>query len=840
MFFRAKAVFAAVFVALLGGCVTDGQPEASQVAAPPAAPEAPPLTTPDSHSESPKSEPGELLALPIDPIIAKRYTHLRPYQGHLLLGVADLQLVIAGASAFVDLSVTWQPVVLAGYELRHGVWQLKSALGRVDLAPVGTGAGVAPVAYHAAAIDTGVDKAANVARAGIVLVAEGEPRQLVQIHLDGATHVMTMTIDDYATPGRPSDRPWKLRLRAPTASDVVGEERQLGGLTGVPYVVRHDGGDVIGVVAYRVAQSRDHWGEFFLEPDTPRAGAATGPAVEGYEIALTRAAVANVHARLAAVESCLYGAQRPKKILSDAARATWLATCKAERGVPAATLTLPEGDAGGSAAPQPVYVFDENGVALTYNALYAGESVAVTLPAGRRLQFADTRSGRLIDGSVPLDLTVQAPADAAATAFALTLPARRARTMRLSLAAGDVRAAFVSVSRLDMPRGHALAVAFSDDDKVVRLGNGLFLVKDWPLQLKLIEGGYQVDVARGGDGTFCTLRLTVAADRPDRVTCPKPTFTTAIPGLADQTTIDAALAAPEDPKAYDAARAAFGARLFTTPLTVAAPTPNVVESIPVLRLDDDRSGMTLQLAPADAALVERWAAEPQGEGQERLERFARFARREAPDGWLELGCPVAMPAAEYRHLVERLDPDAVRAYGCWDAAERDAIIAAPRTGSPLQLTTVSVLQDATQAGFFPRLVLSGSVASPADAAAALKRGAFGISAGAVISNPEVKGVGAAQTVSFDLAASRESRPRYVVLYTELGRFKRETLAEVGDEAVKMQVSFTLPNGARYLRIEVKGSPRRSSMSRMFDLDEGVVMAATNFLPLNAPKRQAAP
>ena len=845
MFLGVKTLFVAMFALSAPGCVTDEEPQPALVAPV----EVAPAPKPPKSATSLLPDAGEILAEPIAPSIAKKYPHLRNYQGHILLGTADIQLVLAGATPIVDTSALWQPVILAAFERRPGGWQIKSSLGRVDLAPVAGLMMSSPAVYHAAGVDMGADKATGVAHAAIVLTAEAQPKQLVQVRLDGERRSVTLTIDDFSSPGRTSDRTWQLRLRSDTVTNLVGQETQLGSVSGSPYVVRYDGADVAALMSFRLAQVHDDFGELVVQPESMRPGQSGNPPIEGYELALSRGAVANLHARVQAISDCLYGVKRPKKMLSDAARATWLATCRSDVPEHRAKITLPATDAGGSSAPQPVYLFDDNGAALTYNALFAGESLDLALPAGVRLQFADTRSGRILPGSEPIDLT-----PAAATLqddskpIAVVLPPRRAHSLRIMPFNGDDRAAFVSVSRLDMPRGHALAVDFENDESATRLSDGLFLVKDWPLKLELLDGGYQIDVTRGDDGTICTLRLTVGEGRAEKVSCPKATFTTEIPGLRDQATLDIATVAPPDAGQVEVIRHAFGVDAMVAPVTVAVPTAASPQMLPVLRLDDEQSGLTMQLTPADTELAERWAAEPQGEGQERLERFVKFARREAPDSWLELGCPVAMPPAEYRYLVGRLDPDAVRLIGCWqgDDLETQMLGAAAegRVGPPLQFTTVSVLHDLTFAGFFPRLLVSKAAsASAAELAAALKRGEFSVTAGAAVTDVQLEksnAAGSTHVVSFNFAATRESRPRYVVLYTEDGRLKRETVSEGGGDApVKVQVNLTPPKGARYLRIEIKGSPRRTTMSRMFDLDEGVIMAATNFIALSSAQDKKA-
>lgn len=832
MFLGVKPLLVAIFALSAASCVTEAEAPTAEM--PPVVVD-PVAKLPKSITTLPKAEPGAVLAEPIAPRVARDYPHLRDYQGHLLLSTTDLQLVIAGATPIVDAKAVWQPVILAAFERRFEQWQVKSSLGRVDLAPVAGLIVSNPAVFHAAGVDMGADKATNVAHAAIVLVAEGQPKQLVQVRLDGETRSVTLTIDDFSMPGRTSDRAWQLRLRSDTVSSVIGPERQLGGVSGSPYVVRYDGADVSAVLPFRMAQVHDDFDELIIQPEGLRPGQSAVLPVEGYELALSRGAVANIHARSAAIEACLYGDKKPKKALSDTARATWLATCRSDTPERRVKVTLPDNDGGGSSASQPLYVFDDNGSPLTYNALYAGESLDLSLPAGSPLHFADTRSGRVIPGSEAVDAT-------------LTLPIRRTRSLRLHPASGDDRAAFVSVNRLDMPRGHAAAVDFEDDDAATRLSDGLFLVKAWPLGLELIEGGYQIDVTRGDDGTICTLRLTVGGGRPGKVTCPKATFTTEIPGVRDEVTLDVEATSATDPAANETIRHAYGVDAVLAPVAVASTVTPSPQMLPVLRLNDEQSGITLQLTPADEELAERWAAEPQGEGQERLERFVRFARREAPDGWLELGCPVAMSPAEYRQLVGRLDPDAVRLIGCWQGDDLDAQMlaagTAERSGPPLQFTTVSVLHDLTLASFFPRLLLPKAAGeSAAQLAAALKSGAFSVTAGAALTDVQLAKstvAGSTHVVSFNFAATRESRPRYVVLYTEAGRLKRETIAEGGDAPVKMQISLTPPKGSRYLRIEIKGSPRRATMSRMFDLDEGVIMAATNFIPLSSTQAKVAP
>ena len=712
-----------------------------------------------------------------------------------------------------------------------------SAVGRVEVsarAPSGS-------PYRAIGVNVGTDRAKGLAFATVVYggPTAADPRTAVTFRLDGQTGRLSLLPEAFGPSGgsvqksSPHQAPtlWSLRFRAQGAHDLFAPDVTVGRMRGVPYVIRYTGNDIIAAVGLRPFDTDEQLGQLLLTPEL----SGPAPAVEGWQILVGRDAALAAPLSSATALKCLYPASPSSKDLASKNGKV----CGVDAAFGTLKLGLSSKDGGKGAVPQPIFVYNSAGQAVFYTALLAGESVKVQLPSGGPYRLADTRSGRALKDIAALSVVAHEDLD-------VLLPPRPAGKIRLDPGV-DRSSALVTVNRLDQPKG--LVVTPPDptlDALGTRLSPNTLLVKEWPFDLPLLTGSYVVEIARGG-GVFCNVRVSLAAGESRAHFCPPTTFTTAIPAL------DADVAGQPHYLAVEFSGA--GDEQLSRALGVDL-------TLPSIEVTDAETGSSARFV-ADDALVsrvkERWAivgSKPKGGA---LTAFAKMLREplgggEAPakNGVFELGCPApALTLAEYEKTAKRLQVDALRLFGCATGAEQNEHLALAarvqkQRPTPIALTSVPAVAFAEHGLFFPRLFLQTGSSTPPDSAAAihgLKERRYALGAGVLMAVQNVKAV-AGEAVNYEVdvetASSSEVSARWLFVFSENGQRHRQALEPPPNEGsgpddraevVVTHMKFKLPAGDRFIRVEVRGSSRRSSVSQLFDRNYGTVLATTSFLTL---------
>lgn len=806
------------------GCVTE-DPELRQLGAPnpivgmpvmaPAPQALPSDVKADAKPVDVRSSKAEgVLAEPISPATVARYPHLKAFQGHVLLSGATVQVVLAGVPPEPSTD-DWQPGVVAFAERRGAQWHIMTGIGRIEVsghAPSG------PV-YRAIGVNAGVDRLKNLAYASFVYAtaAAKSPRQIVTFRLDGSSGRLSILPEPAAAAGplpkglKPLVVLWQLRFRAVGALNLAARDDLVGPFHGIPYLIRYQGADILGVVGFRPFDLDDQLAQLTL---TPELG-LSGPLIEGWQLLIGRDAALNTLSAAGTIKACMYDRGRTAAKLVPG--------CSADSLFGRLTLALPERDAGRQEIAQPVFVYDAAGNPILYTALFAGETVVAELPRAPNYRLADTRSGRALKD-------IASFAIASADGYKTELSARGAG--RVVIDPGQDRSpAMITVNRLDQPKGLPVAPGLVEPSRhVTQLSANSFLVHDWPVEWPLLAGTYVVELARGSDGVFCNVRAQIVENQVRKLLCPAATFKTEISD-------DAGFIAGDLTAPLDQAEGTIGETLKKVYGVTFLP--------PSLTVEDPESGLQLRFVPGSPNLEGRWRASRGKSKGALLQAFAKFIRAqpEATNGVLELGCPApGITLAEYERTAGRLNPDAVRLFGCATGLEQNEQLAVAgrlvrRKKSPLAITPVSPLAHAVSGIFFPRLfVAAADLGKTPDLGGFLTRvkAAEAVAtAGAVVRLADIKpraGVRGDYTASVELSSSPEVRPRYIVVYTEQGVVKREPIADAERSLRTLTINLTVPSDAQWLRVEVRGSSRRSSVSQLFDRNYGIALATTGFRP----------
>lgn len=763
----------------------------------------------------------DVFAEPISSGTIARFPHLARFGGHVLLSGLKTQVVLAGVPPEPSTE-EWQPAVVAFAEKRFGAWHVMTAMGRVDL----SGRSASGPIYRPVGVNVGADRGKALAYATYVFAgATAEaPKQVVTFRLDGQAGRLSLLPEPFgqAAPAVPKGMKqmpvlWRLRFRSLGAQTLPARDDQVGPFHGIPYLTRYQGGEMVSVIGFRPFDADEVLGQLTLSPEP----GLDGPAIEGWQVLIGRDASLGALAAAATIKMCMFAPPGGRPVTAK----TLAAGCSADATFGPLTLSLAAADAGKDDVAQPVFVYNAAGNPVAYTALFAGESVRLSLPRGPGYRLADTRSGRALKDIPPFEIASDA-------GYKADLPVRGAGRVLIDPGA-DRAPALITVNRLDQPKGLSVAPGFAEPSRhVTQVSPNTFLVRDWPVEVPLLSGGYVIELARGGDGVFCNARVLVTANQTRQHLCPAATFKTAV--AAEKDFVAADLGAPLVQAQGDLAelnKKVYGVTFLPQALSV----------------EDGDTGLELRFVPGSPELAQRWAtARGRAKGAV-LQGFARFIRLqpEAAQGLLELGCPApGVSLGEYERTAQRLAVDAVRLFGCASGPELNEHLAlagrlVKRRKTPLAITPVPAVAHAVSGGFFPRLLVAANeLGDPPTLDAFLARVKTGSSiatAGAVVHMDDL--VAKSQRGDFEVtvsvSSSPEVRPRFIFLYSEHGTLNKEPVPEGDDALRKVKISFTAPPDAQWIRAEVRGSSRRSSVSQLFDKNYGIALATTGFLPLKA-------
>ncbi len=807
-----KPTFAAVLICLaVTGSSPAGAKEIGEYSSYQDSPKKPPSTLPEAAEveqepeeraavqpeelpAAPEVKAAEAYAEPISPQTVARFPHLKVYQGHLLLGGVNLQVVLAGVPA-KEVGPGWQTALLAVFERRDGAFRRSAALATLDLSPAGEQV-LFPVG-----VDLGAEKAAKLAFVTQVYGATDPKtsKQTMTWRLDAEQGTLAVVMADFGSAGTKSPKgghKWRIRLTGRHAESVTGKN----------YWIRAADADVASFLPYRQMSSNLLPEGLILEQ-----AAGEAPPVDGFELLLGRDATGRTLVRAANLEDCLHGTQRPRKPLKEEAKLPWLLSCQTSLAKTTLRLTSAPGETG--AVVRPLYVFSSDGLPVLYTALEGSkDTVDVLLPntGETTYQVADTRYGRQLPGS-----GVIAP-DGRVVAVEVPIP--DSGLLRLS-PGGSKASAILSVTRLDRSGGvDAGIVAAGDGDSHLRIAANRLLIRSWPADLELEAGGYELSLSRGGEGRICTVRAVVQRQRRVVLGCGEKAAPTPKEAV-ERTWIDLA-AAEGSGLPLQSLKQALGVDLLAEPVDE---TGGRAGPLRVLRAEDEATGTVLSFVPATSVLAGRWERQKKTpSAQDLAARFVRLVRGEGGQGLVELGCPAPGTSAfDYELLVQRLQPDAVRLFGCEGESKAgewlalyDRLAAARRV--PYLLTSESGLR--ATSGRAPRILLRMSPKAlqqkPETAVNALLEGAYEVSAGGGVTLTKVTRTPKTGMVADVAYEATDGLPTVLALYGDKGLIKEEKIS-----AAKGSISVALHKlETGWLRAELR--------------NDGGVIATTTAMPLS--------
>ncbi len=707
------------------------------------------------------------VAEPISPDTVKRFPHLASYGGHILLGGKDLQVVLAGVPSHSSSSL-WHAAILGAYTYHANVgWRRLQALPPVDLHLGNTGESpgalavdlsVTPQTGTATATFLSSDGAhSDSLRAATYILVPDQGRLTLLIHSVAskkASRLSPIPVDASKQVSSSSDTGLRIRpyYGAKTHSFLVDSAD--GRSPFLPAFWLYHADATISVIGLRpLREEHEKGGSILLKYSTKTKDQALP--FDGFEWFLGRQQTAFTYQHQTNLAQCLYGEKRSNSWPQQDPVLAYIDACSTSENPTNLRLSLSDKDPGGKTTPFPVFVFDEQGRIRAYTAVFAGETVELSLPPGVPLRLASTFFGRMIEGSAEEPKVLES-----GKVEKIDLLLRETGLIRVD-GPDHGRPGVFALNRMD---GGAAILGAKDGFEngcvslekgryarpVTILETGVFLAPKWPVYCELLSGEYRIDIVSGGDTSVCQVRAYPQKNYPQNIQCPPhPSldetpvmsrytfFDLAFPGDSTRK-IDLGIAPESRPTGKDislqktnglwsesaADRSDWiGASYLAEPWGIERFFKSTFKyqdalasnslNLPVLRVVDESSGVALQYFPANGELIRIFQKFKLRRPDDSVGALLDTIQTAESDGFLELGCPsMTQSLFDYELLVRRVRPDGLRLFGCPSDIGEKSLVAfwaklSLEAEKPYVLTSGSPM-DVIPRGGYPRLVAKNS------------------------------------------------------------------------------------------------------------------------------------
>ena len=799
----------------------------------------------------------QVVAEPISPATLKRFPHLAPYIGHVLLGTPEAQVVLAGIPAVPGKSA-WQPAALAFFTARgpqlEPLWHHLQAMTGIDVKSSSSKNEPSP---HQLAVNLGVDQESGAPFARFIYgtYSSATPKLTVTWRLDNKLARISLAFEA-------SDRNnaaltnWHLRLNG-RAENILGPvanaDKGTKNSGGSQYMLRYQNTDVIGILGYQ---------QFTFDNNTlswlpPSQGSNRPASLYGIELAVSPAAAGSTLTRAESLKNCFDSNQPILKNRHDSGRGVWRTTCESQPNSGLLQVKLNPKDPAVK-VPQPIFIFDRVGNLLQVTVLTDEKHQTIELPAGTDYQLADTAAGRTFSGVSPFAIN-------SGQKHEITLPPRELGSLQIISTPDSPGPALLHIE--PMLAGYPDAAPLLADDAFAilpwRLGHRTWLTTDDHLSIKLLAGSYLVTLADGRTGTYCRQTVMISPGQLSRVKCSKTESNSGNYGMKSflygnlsylhqglQGENRQSTASDRVPELSEALGLDFLASHAN------AKEEDQSHLVPTMEIVSESSDTVIRYWPANKDLAERWLQAQQTGDSEIFGHFRRFLKDEGATGWLEVGCPGPTNSLDdLEQLILTLQPDAVQLFGCSHHRQDELMDLWGRLAHisqvPLLLTPASIAFTSDQETFLPRMVINRQPeiqSRQPDPWTLIQKRNFSLSAGAVTFIRELRPVAPAYSnhktkstnpdnydLVIDLTVLLGANPREILVFTESGRVKKVHPPTNFDRKGLITLHDLALGKAQWLRVEIRGTPNHLALIASAPDDallSDKILSTTNFLKIS--------
>ncbi len=773
----------------------------------------------EDWNDAPSRDTPAPLAEPISPEIAARFPHLEPQIGQILLGNAQVQVVISGIPP-VPSGNPWQPAILEMFHKRGDRWEKFGGLGPMDL-KLSNGR----ENFTAIGLDTNITSH----RASVIFFLAGKDSQGAKAklvyHLAAHEPAMQMIFEDFISSKNQNNRPWDWRLRfRPNAGQVhlipdrFNKEKWRRAVTHVL------GDEVISIVSFGPLESDAREGEVVI-------GAPRGQAYKaGVEFFIGEESAGRVPFKIVTTESCYQQLLKKGEVSHSS-----LIDCRLKARPGFLKLALFPEENPIASFPRLIFFRDQDNRMVGAVPGVAGRDYQVFMSQQdvyRIIEVNEQGEQRRAEFTLNENQVGK-----------LTLAPRKPANLRVELFSPTERLnapAVMEIVNANEPRAIPVGKYAPSDATIEPLSPYFLLVKKWPVSVLLPAAKYQVSVYRGNMGKICQKEVLLPAVTRQQVDC-RVDATREKSRLKSAALADYSTVLPEQSPGVLAE--VLGVRMLASdPFHASEPTAKV-GSLPILEIKDPMLGGTIRLLGATPAVVNAWRQHQEKAKGPIAKQAMAFAREQSI--LTELTCPgTGMNVEDYGRLADQLQPDILQVFGCGSVGHQERLLRqintnlSKKTKAPLlgaasfQQSYFRNFQFAAWAFPTDKLPLTGKILTADDVLPLIKKGDYSLSAGGYVAflpteKPENgKPVKGPIQISVKAEALPGSAPTRVVLWGENDVVQEMKWDETAGREQTLRFTLKTRPRRKWLRVELRG--RDEALAKQ---GSEIVLATSNFLSL---------
>jgi len=436
------------------------------------------------------------------------------------------------------------------------------------------------------------------------------------------------------------------------------------------------------------------------------------------------------------------------------------------------------------------------------------------------------------------------------------LEARESGSVQIEIPEDEKKAqqpALFEITSIADPRGLNPLEGVVESSELRKLTKQLFLITEWPFQITLVKGAYEVRIFRGSGSEICKIEFNITPDKKIVRQC-QPIILKK--GVASNNLTAVDLASPVVKDNLAVMFRALDVKGLSLKLIEEEEFKSQDSSRVFLRKiieTDSKTGVSLSLFPADNKLLKSWQKFKNASKKKGLERFAVFAHDFAPLSILELSCPSeSISVMEYKRMIQLMQPNALQLYGCGGAQRRGRLAAlfaelSVQDTKPLLVTSVSGLSSDWNRSHFPYLFVEHRKDfSSKTLSASLNSGDFYISSGSFLEVKDLmvlptsklisgkkRSFGHSKKLKINFVASikpdHNVTPTELKIYNEHGIVTQMPIKLKKGQASDVPIQLNWINTGKWLRVELFGRIEASKYQK--DQALPLVLASSNYFPL---------
>ncbi len=741
----------------------------------------------------------------IDHELALVHPHLRSHQGQIVLGQNQLQLIMANVPPLGD-GDGFHPLLARIYKSTGKNWQAQSWLPQLDINIASSKGEALPLIGQDIERDQGISKIVSTFRSAGPNPVEAK----LELELLSDTPIVKARL--IAAKNSPLLH-WQLRLAADQGEEHLIPLNQEH-FVGMTLSLLPETFSILSATPLQIKTDSRH--------TLLTSIGNVGNGISSFTLLFGRNAALMQPALVGQLQKCLRDTSQRNSGKDSCLATTLKASDTWQVQMPTRSPPL----RNSKRLFQSLYVHDAQGGFVSNVPIYEGDQLNLAMPreAGWEVLFPDEQG---ILKKLNFDVTSRTA----------VLPALALGSLQVNLKPSNP--GFVEIRDAIRHESVSWAAQLAQKPSDI-LSAHSFLQKNWPLQLNLPAGDYEIQIFDGLQN-LCLQSFTILPGKNQSILCqteePRPELS-----LRANLSLDSSNSSEELLQAAHMqaiSRSIRGGRDDDSPIT----------EIPMISAEDPNLGLSLRAFPVDDTQRKKWLLMKGKDDPMPLQALAQFARAQSPVLQLILECPEGgFQLEEYRWLALSIQPDIVEVFGCQQPdLTGDLIQVAQRlqqkSSKAIKLSTASPFPSRfVWHGLIPALYIPSASSSSASSKseqviAALLAGSYslGLRSEILIPGPlPSPGLLGPQSVTVKIRSyDLQDQGAMIRVYDQLDQLTEQAIAPSRDHEQTLRINLRLRSDSRFLRFELL-SQGRTAQTGQEGLTQAFLLATSNFLSLNRP------